>query len=131
MGFVDEGASGYPIVNCDLADILSAPGVPAPAELARSCAAPAPIQLAERSAGTGPPSTTLPTAMGGSARRHARPVAWCTRSLDHPKTLSSADRSASPGGEPSARPTTPSWMIPPPHTHQSVHGGKSPEIVES
>jgi hypothetical protein len=36
MGFADEGPSDYPIVQCDLADVLGAPGMPARAELARS-----------------------------------------------------------------------------------------------
>jgi hypothetical protein len=40
MGFADDGPSDYPIVHCDLADILGAPGMPAPAELARSLSTP-------------------------------------------------------------------------------------------
>jgi hypothetical protein len=40
MGFADEGPSDYPIVQCDLADVLGAPGMPARAELARSLSTP-------------------------------------------------------------------------------------------
>jgi hypothetical protein len=40
MGFADEGPSDYPIVQCDLTDILGAPGMPAPVELARALSTP-------------------------------------------------------------------------------------------
>jgi hypothetical protein len=36
MGFAGEGQSVYPIVNCDLSDVVGAPGLPAPDVLART-----------------------------------------------------------------------------------------------
>jgi hypothetical protein len=36
MGFAGEGPSVYPIVNCDLSDVVGAPGLPAPDVLART-----------------------------------------------------------------------------------------------
>ena len=36
MGFAGEGKSVYPIVNCDLSDVVGAPGLPAPDVLART-----------------------------------------------------------------------------------------------
>ena len=36
MGFAGEGQSAYPIVNCDLSDVVGAPGLPAPDAVARN-----------------------------------------------------------------------------------------------
>ena len=36
MGFAGEGQSVYPIVKCDLSDVVGAPGLPAPDVLART-----------------------------------------------------------------------------------------------
>jgi hypothetical protein len=40
MGFAGEGQTIYPIVNCDLSDVLGAPGLPAPDVLARTLSKP-------------------------------------------------------------------------------------------
>ena len=40
MGFAGEGQIVYPIVNCDLSDVLGAPGLPAPDALARTLSKP-------------------------------------------------------------------------------------------
>jgi hypothetical protein len=40
MGFAGEGQSAYPIVNCDLSDVLGVPGLPPPDALARTLSRP-------------------------------------------------------------------------------------------
>src|SRR5918995_4451163 len=76
MGFADEGSSDYPIVNCALADVLGAPGVPAPAELARSLSTPG----QRWSAVAGGDTLFLATSMAGAGafapfeERMAQPV---------------------------------------------------------
>ena len=63
MGFAGEGQSVYPIVNCDLSDVIGAPGLPAPDVLARTMSkrnhswksegGPDTLFLATRTAGVG------------------------------------------------------------------------------
>jgi hypothetical protein len=40
MGFAGEGQSVYPIVNCDLSDVIGTPGLPDPDILARALSKP-------------------------------------------------------------------------------------------
>ena len=63
MGFAGEGQSIYPIVNCDLSDVIGTPGLPDPTTLARalskpnhswkSVGGPGNLFLATRAAGVG------------------------------------------------------------------------------